>query len=149
MPFEITGQPSETWVDYLVIDDKRYKVVDNGSYQPVFDRQKMDDVGLTGLTILQDFTNPDGEDGEREPHQWKLTLRIFIAEAPDEEWGLWSDFLEAYRAETVDMTFFDGISEFEVTIRSPLVPIPRVGANIQGLCEGQFFVEATIVEVYS
>jgi len=145
MPFEITGDPTADWVDYIILDDKRYRVVDRGegSYQPVYDRQKTDEIGLTGLTILQDFTV-----SAREPHLWKLILRVFIGEAPAAEWGLWADLLVAYREQVVEMTFFDGISVFDVTIRSPLVPVPRVGANLSGLCEGIFFVETTIVEVY-
>jgi hypothetical protein len=145
MPFEITGDPTlQSWVDYITLNSKRYKVVDNGGYQPVFDRQKVDDVGLTGLTIIQDFTVSD-----REPHLWKMTFRVFIAERPSSEWGIWSDFLTAYRALSTQMVFFDTVSTFDVLIRSPIVPVPRVGANIAGICEGQFFVEANLVEVYS
>lgn len=133
-------------VDYIILDEKKYKVVSRGedSYQRVFDRQKVDVVGLTGKTIMQDFTV-----AEREPHEWRMMLRVFISDPwPDANWGLWDDLLAAYRAATNSMTYFDGVTQWTVRIRSPLVPIPRVPANIDGHCYGIYFVNIDLIEVY-
>jgi hypothetical protein len=134
------------YVDYITLNGKKYKVVSRGddSYQRIFDRQKTDTVGLTGKTIMQDFTVSD-----REPHNWLMTLRVFISEPwPDSTWGLWSDLLTAYRAAYVPMIFFDGTTQWNVRIRSPLTPLPRVPANIDGHCYGIFYVNVDMVEVY-
>lgn len=144
MTFEIT-QPGN-WVDYIILDGKKYKVSDKGegSYQPIFDRQKTDEVGLTGLTILQDFTYMN-----REPNSFQMNLRVFISTPwPDNSFGIWTDLLAASRKFYVPMVFFDGSSQWDVTIRRPLIPLARVGANIEGVCYGIFYVQVNLGGVY-
>lgn len=136
------------WNDYITLNSKKYTVKDMGpeSFQRVFDRQKTYQVGLTGATIIQDFTVDPGT--EREPHNWLMTLRVFISERPAVEWGLWSDLLTAYRQPYVTMEYFDGVTSWPVGLQMQMTPIPRVGANIEGFCYGIFFVDVNLTEVY-
>ncbi|MBE7553766.1 MAG: hypothetical protein HS126_22095 [Anaerolineales bacterium] len=55
-------------MDYITLDGKKYKVsdLDDASWKPVEAAEKYS-VGLTGKTIIQDFTRPDGSGGERPP----------------------------------------------------------------------------------
>ena len=134
--------------DYITLNSKQYKVVDSGpqSFQRVFDRQRVYNEGLTGLTIIQDFTVTDVD--VREPHNWVMTLRVFISERPDDDWGLWSDLLAAYRLPYVEMTYFDGTSQWNVGFQNQIIPVPRVGANIEGHCYGIFFADVNLKEIY-
>lgn len=136
--------------DYITLDGKKYKVVDQGAdtFKRIWDRQKIDDIGLTGLTILQDFTVDEG-DGEREPRTWNFQLRVFINDPwPDNSFGVWANLLAAQHKAYVTFVEHDGVTTHEVTIRSPIIPIPRVGANIDGHCHGIDFVDITMVKVY-
>src|SRR5512139_706763 len=116
--------------DYIDLDGKRYKVtaLNDQSYQPVWDRQKTDEVGLTGLTIMQDFTFSN-----RVPRLWHYTLRIFVNDPwPDSAYGVWNDFLIAYEKAYVTMIEHDDTQSHEVRIRSSLIPQPRVPGDITG-----------------
>jgi hypothetical protein len=46
--------------DYITLDGKKYKVtdLDENSWKPAWQRQKTYSTGLTGKTIMQDFTQP-------------------------------------------------------------------------------------------
>lgn len=136
-----------SWNKYITLDGKKYTVVDRGeqSYQRVYDRQKTYDTGLTGKTIIQDFTVSD-----REPHVWSLTLRVFTNDPwPDTTWGTMSDLLVALRKATITYIWFDDEIEWTVGIQGKIVPVPRVGAAIDGQCHAVDFVQANLVEVYT
>jgi hypothetical protein len=135
--------------DYITIDNKQYKAQDMGpdSFQQVFDRQKTYEIGLTGATIMQDFT-VTANNIEREPHSWKMTLKVYISERPATEWALWSDLLVAYRKLYVPMIYFDGSTQWNIGILSPIVPVARVWANIEGHCYGVYYVDVNLQEVY-
>lgn len=138
--------------DYITLDGKKYKVVDEGgeTFTRTWDRQKTDDVGLTGLSILQDFTVNEGT-GDREPRVWQFQLRVFINDPwpdGDASWGVWANLLAAQRKSYVTFIEHDQATTHEVTLRSPIVPLPRVGANIDGHCHGIDFVDVTLIKVY-
>ncbi len=132
--------------DYIQLDGKRYKVSALGeeSYRPIYDRQKTDEVGLTGCTIMQDFTYSG-----RVPRSWRFTLRVFINDPwPDSSYGVWNDLLVAYEQPYVIMIEHDDTQTHEVRIRSPLVPSPRTPSDISGVCNGIVFVDVNLVKVY-
>jgi len=134
---------------YVQINNKKYRVIDNGQWQPTIDRQKTYEVGLTGVSIIQDFTRADGAGGEREPQFWVATLRVFIDEPwPDNSYGNWSDLLAASRQPFVDFVEHDDTKTHKVGIHSPLIPLPRVGANIEGHCYGEFWVDVKLEKIY-
>lgn len=138
--------------DYITLDGKKYKVVDAGgeTFTRTWDRQKTDDIGLTGLTILQDFTVIEG-DGDREPRSWNFRLRVFINDPwpeGDATFGVWADLLSSQRKPYVTFVEHDQVTTHEVTLRSPIVPLPRVGANIDGHCYGIDFVDVMLIKVY-
>jgi hypothetical protein len=137
--------------DFITLDGKKYKVadLDENSWKPAYKRQKVYSIGLTGKTIIQDFTVPDGLGGERMPRDWPLSLRVFIATPwPDATWGTWADLLAAFNKPTVAYVEHDGVTSHTVGILKPLVPRPRVGGNINGECYGIFFVQVNLVKVY-
>jgi hypothetical protein len=118
--------------------------LDENSWKPAYKRQKVYSIGLTGLTIIQDFTNTN-----RVPRDWSLTLRVFIATPwPDATWGKWSDLLAAFNKPTVTYIEHDGTTH-TVGIQKPLIPRPRTGANILGECYGVFFVSINLIKVYT
>lgn len=133
--------------DYIEINNKRYKVRDTGD--PTLDivnRQKTDTVGLTGLSILQDFTVSD-----RVPTQWEWSLRVYVDEVPDSNWGNWADLLEAQAEPYVPMIPHDDTVSHHVTIKSPLAKKLRVGAAISGddnVCYHILWVDVVIKKVY-
>ena len=136
---------------YVQLDGKRYRVKDfgQGSWQPVFDRPRTYDIGLTGKTIIQDFTVPDGVGGEREPRSWKMTLQVYIDEPwPDASYANFGDFMDAYREPFVTFIEHDDTASHNVGIVNPVVKIPRVGANIEGHCFGVDWIEVTLIKVY-
>lgn len=138
--------------DYITLDDKKYKVsdLDDSSWKPVWKRQKKYSVGLTGKTIIQDFTRPDGAGGERLPREWSLMLRVFISTPwPDGDWGTFADLLAASNKATVSYTEHDETTTHTVGILKPVIPRPRVGANVLGECYGIFFVPVQMVKVYA
>lgn len=137
--------------DFIYLDGKKYKVVDNDqdSWQPARDRQRTYEVGLTGRSIIQDFTRPDGAGGERMPRDFHLILRVFISTPwPDSSFGVWSDLLAAYNKPTMTYVEHDGVTTHTVGMQGQLLPVPRVGANIDGVCFGIFFVEVNLVKIY-
>ena len=132
--------------DYITLDGKKYKALDlgQGSWQPIYNRPKVYDIGLTGLSIIQDFTVSD-----REPRVWKMTLRVFISDPfPDNSFGVFDDFLEAYREPYIDFTEHDGVTQHVVGIESPVVQVPQVGANLEGHCNGVDWIEVSLVKIY-
>jgi hypothetical protein len=132
--------------DYIQLNGKKYKVsaMDEESFVPVYDRQTTDEVSLTGLTIMQDFTVAN-----RAPREWRLKLRVFINDPwPDNTFGVWADLLAVMAIPYVTLVEHDDTQVHEVRLRSPLVPSPRVPANIDGHCHGIFFVDVNLVKVY-
>jgi len=132
--------------DVILIDGKKYKVADQGSdsFQRVWERQVVDEIGLTGKTIIQDFTVSN-----REPHTWIFTLRVFTNSPwPDSTFGVWSDLLASARKPIVTYLEHDGVTAHNVHLRWPLTPKPRVGAAISGACHAIDFVQITMIEVY-
>src|SRR5512138_1462523 len=96
---------------HITLNGKKYTVadLDESSWKPSYNRQKRYDIGLTGLTIIQDFTVPDGGGGERMPRTWSLTLRVFISTPwPDATWGTWTDLLTAFKQPYVTYVEHDG-----------------------------------------
>jgi hypothetical protein len=137
--------------DYIQLDGKKYKVadLDDSSWKPAWKRQKKYSVGLTGLTIIEDFTRPDGVGGERMPRDWALNLRVFISTPwPDATWGTWLDLLAAFDKPYVTYVEHDGLTAHEVGLQKPLIPRPRTGANIDGACYGIFFILVNLIKVY-
>lgn len=137
--------------DHIVLDGKKYKVadLDDSSWKPTWRRQKKYSLGLTGKTIMQDFTVPDGAGGERLPRDWQLMLRVFIATPwPDSSWGTFADLLAASNKLTVTYVDHAGNSQ-TVGIEKGITPRPRAGGNILGDCYGIFFVPIQLIKVYS
>lgn len=135
------------WNKHVSINGKKYIVSDQGeqSYQRIYDRQKVYDIGLTGKAIIQDFTISG-----REPHVWNLLLRVFTNDPwPDDTWGTVDDILEAMRESTVTYVWFDDAFQWTVGIEGRIIPRPRVGAAINGECHAIDYVQVTLVEVYS
>lgn len=131
---------------YVLLDGKKYPVVDTGpgSFQPIYDRQKTYDIGMTGKTIIQDFTVE-----ERVPQEWKMTLRVFQYDPwPDDSYGVFSDLLAAVYEPFVDFVEHDDTKTHQVGISNPIIRIPRVGANLEGHCNGIDFIEVTLVKVF-
>ena len=131
---------------YIVLDDYQYAVIEvaRDSYQRIFDRQRIHEVGLDGRSIIDDYTNSN-----REPHNWQMTLEAYIADRPSASWGMWTDLLASYRKAYVTMVYFDGSTEWDVGIQAQLIPLPRVGANIEGHCLGVYWINVDITEVYT
>jgi hypothetical protein len=133
-------------MNYITLDGKKYKVADrdDSSWKPAYRRQKKYSIGLTGKTIIQDFTV-----SSRVPRDWSLTLRVFIATPwPDVTWGTWADLQAAFDKPSVTYVEHDGTSH-TVGIEKPLIPRPRVGANVLGECYGIFFVKVNLIKVYA
>jgi hypothetical protein len=132
--------------DYIQLNGKKYKVTgrDLGEFQAVHDRQKTDEVGLTGLTIIQDFTVSN-----RTPRVWQYTLRVFINDPwPDGSFGVWADLLAVLAQPYVTFVEHDDSQSHEVLLRPALIPEPRVAGNIDGYCHGIVFVPVELVKVY-
>jgi hypothetical protein len=135
---------------YIILDTKRYMVadLDDSSWKPMWKRQKKYSVGLTGKTIIEDFTVSDGAGGERLPREWSLLLRTFIATPfPDANWGTFADLLTASNKATVTYVDHAGVSQ-TVGIQKPIIPRPRAGGNVLGECYGIFFVPIDLIKVY-
>jgi hypothetical protein len=138
--------------DFIILDNKKYKVadLDDSSWKPAWKRQKKYSVGLTGKTIMEDFTRPDGVGGERLPRDWSLLLRVFIATPyPDTTWGTFADLLASSNKLAVTYMEHDGTTTQTVGILKPIIPRPRVGGNLLGECYGVFFIPVQLVKVYS
>jgi hypothetical protein len=134
---------------YIQLDGKKYRVIDDGKWAPVFDRQKTYNVGLTGKSILQDFTRSDGAGGERMPRQWIARLRVFITTPlPDASFGIWTDLLAAYNKLSITFIEHDDSLTHTVGIESPVAQLPRVGANINGECNGEFWIDVRLPKIY-
>jgi len=133
--------------DYIQLNGKRYKVKDTGDVAlDTVDRQKTDDVGLTGLTIIQDFTVSN-----RVPMQWDWTLRVYVDEVPNSAWGNWANLLAAQAQPYVTLIPHDDTLNYNVIVRSPLSRRPRVGAAISGddnVCYHLLWVDVVIKRVY-
>lgn len=133
-------------MDYITLDGKKYKVadLDDTSWKPTIKRQKQYSLGLTGLTLIQDFTFAG-----RVPRDFSLALRVFISTPyPDATWGTWTDLQTAFAKPSVTYVEHDGTSH-TVGIQKPLIPRPQVGANINGECFGIFFVTVNLIKVYA
>lgn len=127
---------------YITLDGKRYAVIDP-QYEPVIDRMKTYTKGLTGKSIIQDFTVED-----RVPKEWIFRLRAFISETYDPEYGLVSDLEAAYHQPYVTFTEHDDSKNHLVGILSPIRPVPQVGANIEGHCYGVAFIDVTLEKIF-
>jgi hypothetical protein len=100
--------------DYIQLNDKKYKVsaMDEESFVPVYDRQTTDEVSLTGLTIMQDFTVAG-----RAPREWRLKLRVFINDPwPDSSFGVWADLLAVMALPFVTLIEHDDTQSHEVRL---------------------------------
>lgn len=127
--------------EHITLDGKKYKVTDQ-LYEPTINRQRQYAVGLTGVTLFQDFTVSN-----RVPQFWNFMLKIFISDPePDNTYAIWSDFLTAYHKNFFDFTDFDGVTTHEVGIPTPITQIPRVYANIEGHCSGVFYVQVQLLK---
>ena len=132
------------WNDYITLDGKRYKVMEV-LYEPTLNRQRTYQVGLTGKTLIQDFTTAN-----RVPQWWNYRLKIFISDPePTTDYGIWDDFLAAYNQNSVPFTEFDGVTAHQVGFPVPLIQIPRVHANIEGHCNGVFYTDVMLLKVHS
>ena len=129
--------------DYITLDGKRYKVVASG-YQPTTDRQRTYTVGLTGKTIVQDFTVQN-----RVPQTWGFRLRVFINSPDDPAYGVYADLLAAYAQPYVTFIEHDDSISHEVGINSPIVQMPRVAANISGVCNGILFIDVLLIKRFA
>ena len=135
------------WNKHITLDGKKYTVSDQGesSYQKIFDRPKVYDVGLTGKTIIQDFTISN-----REPHLWNLLIRAFTNDPwPDNTWGTVDDLLAAYRKATITYVWFNDTVQWTVGMEGKFVPKPQVGAAVDGQCNAVEFIQVSLTEVYT
>ena len=135
-----------TYQKYIKLNNKRYKVMDfgQGSFQPIIDRQRVSAEGLTGKTIIQDFTVSN-----RVPQLWRMTLQVFQTTPwPDSNYGVFSDFLTAYSTAVVDFVEHDDTKTHKVTLEGPVAKTPRVGANIEGSVYGVDWIEITLRKVF-
>jgi hypothetical protein len=133
--------------DYIELNGLRYKVKDTGDpVLDIVDRQKTTDIGLTGLTIIQDFTVSD-----RVPTHWEWELRVYVDEVPDPAWGNWANLLTAQALSVITMIPHDDTLSHSVTIKSPLSKRARVGAAISGedtTCYHILWIPVVIEMVY-
>jgi len=127
--------------DYITLNEKKYKVVADG-YQPTVDRQRVYTTGLTGKTIVQDFTVLN-----RVPQTWGFKLRVFINDPDEAGYGTYADLLAAYQLPYVSfIEHDDSIPPHEVGIVTPIIQVPRVPANISGECNGILFIDVLLIK---
>ncbi|MCP4361346.1 MAG: hypothetical protein GY796_25330 [Chloroflexi bacterium] len=133
--------------DYILLDGKKYKVVDmpgGESYQPIHDRFRRYTVGLTGLSIIQDLT-PSG----REPQSWRFRFKMFISDPwPDATYGTFSDFMTAYAKPAIAFTEHNDTVTHVIGILNAVAEEPRVGANIEGICNGVVYINTAMEKLY-
>lgn len=130
---------------YIKLDGKKYKILDDGQWRPTIERPRTYQVGLTGLSIIQDFTV-----SSRIPQLWTGTFRIFINDPiPDSSWGGFDDLLAAYNQPAVTFIEHDDTLSHSVGIATRLDKIPRVGANISGDCNGIFHIPLQLVKIFT
>lgn len=129
--------------DYILLDGKKYKIVAEG-YEPVINRQRVYKVGLTGLTLIQDFTVAD-----RMPRFWNYRLRVFTANPwPDDgTWAVMDDLKAAYVKPYFEFVEFDQVTTHQVGIAHEIKELLRVPANWQGDCNGITFVDVQLLKV--
>ncbi len=129
---------------YVSIDDKKYAVMHDG-YEPIIDRQRIYEEGLTGKSIIQDFTV-----SSRNPEQWLFRLKVYIDSPwPDTTWGNFADLRIAYEQPYVTMVEHDDTISHLVGMPGQLPRLPRVAANISGVCYGVFYTNVFLKKVYT
>ena len=135
--------------NYIVLNGLRYKVAED-LYKPGHDVLRTHTIGLTALTIVQDFTVIDpATQLPRDPQTWEFRLRVFINDPyPDASYGIWDELLAAYRLGIVDFTEHDDTKQHEVLIDGPLFKVPQVAANIAGYCNGILFLDTLLTKVH-
>ncbi len=134
---------------YIEINDKKYPALAS-LYKLSYDRQRSFEVGLTGLSIVQDLTQVDPDTDEvRMPQQWDYRLKVYIDEVDParSDYGNMDDLLEAYAMITFEHVDVLGNS-FTVGWAGPLVPLPIVSANMDGQCYGQNVAAVQLVRVF-
>ncbi len=127
---------------YIKIDGKKYKVMAD-LYTPVRQRQRVVSLGLTGKTIIQDFTVAD-----RIPNLWEFRLKVFIVQQTDTTWGTYANLLTAVDQDTVPFIEHDDTKTHDVTLDGLIVQEPRVPANIEGHFGGIVYVNVRLTKVY-
>lgn len=132
---------------YIQIDGFFYIAVDDQSSlsdRPTTRRLKTYGVSLSGKSIIQDFTINDYHD-----QFWSFRLRPYTTTAELPGYGLLSDLETAYKKITVPFVEFDDALTHTVTFLGEFAPIPRVGANVAGDCNGIHYVQVHLQKVYT
>lgn len=128
---------------YIQLNGKKYAVMAD-LYEPVIGRHRTVEEGLTGKTIIQDFTVSN-----RTPYDLAYRLKVFINDPiPDNTWGMFSDLEAAYKKLIVPLIEHDDTSTLDVCFLGNLPRVPRVPANIEGVCSGVFYCDIHLKKVY-
>jgi len=129
--------------DYITFDGLKYKVAAT-LYQPTTSRQRTIGTGLTGKTIVQDFTTLG-----REPREYAFRLRVYTATRGD-GWGHLAYLRDTtYPKTSIPLTLFDGTTTINVVVAGDLKEVPRVPANIAGANNGITYVDVLLRQVHA
>lgn len=127
---------------WITLNGKKYTIVDEG-WKPFVQRQKVYGIGLSGKSIIQDFTT-----SSREPKWWEFRIRAYTTTPPDSSWGTWTDLYAAYQQAYVSFTEHDDSKTHQVGLDSAFLRELRVPANIAGHCNGVEFIDVTLRKIY-
>lgn len=131
---------------YLQLNGKKYAVMHDG-WEPNYGRQRSYNVGLTGKTIIQDFTVLT-----RTPLTLRYRLKVYINDPwPDTTWGDWADLQAAFALATCTLIEHDDSITYSVGFdQDALVPIPRVpAAAISGTANEVYYVDVNLVRIHA
>ena len=131
---------------YIQLNGKKYAVIQDG-WEPSYGRQRTYNVGLTGKTIIQDFTVLT-----RTPQVMNFTLKVFVNDPwPDSTFGDWSDLLTAFALPSCTLIEHDDTITYSVGFNQQfLIPRPRVAAAaISGSANEVYYVEVSLQRIHA